>query len=283
MSTSGVVQRFLVEGYGLPGSNMEARSAYQFNRGLIAAAFAAWARTQHFETLIDIGSSTGFLTRKLKPFATHVVAVDADPRVLAHIEDDDIRTIEDQLPELKHIEDQSADIVVSTDTLYYLEDADAVRAIERISEVLRSGGYLVLNDNLMARRLAGKLERWFHLVERIDSSTSLKSWPNVDYVYWLIENRYLTCLGVFNALKDPSFDPDVQLSEIKNRGLVKLCLQHRWLRFALPLTWPLRRLARLVWSSNWLLRTFCVQDVPSPCLSVFRRHVAGEVPASHLC
>lgn len=271
MSTNGVMQRFLVEGYGLPGSNMEARSAYQFNRGLIASAFADWARPRRFETLIDIGSSTGFLTRQLKPFAAHVIAVDADPRVLACIEDNDIQTIEDRLPELARIQDDSADIVVSTDTLYYLEEADALRALERIAAILRSGGYLVLNDNLLAGRLAGQLDRWFRPVQRIESPNSLKSWPNLDRLYWFVENRYLTCLGVFNALRDPGFDPEVQLSEIKNRGLVGLCLRHRWLRIALPLTWPVRCIARLLWSNNWLLRTFCVQDVPSPCLSVFCR------------
>lgn len=265
------MQRFLVEGYGLPGSNMEARSAYQFNRGLIASAFAGWAETQRFETLIDIGSSTGFLTRQLKPFAAHVIAVDADPRVLARIADEDIQTIEDRLPELGRLQDNSADIVVSTDTLYYLEDADALRALERIAAILRRGGYLVLNDNLLAGRLADKIERWFRPALRIESPSSLRSWPNLDRFYWFVENRYLTCLGVFNALKDPGFDPDLQLSEIKNRGLVKLCLRHQWLRFALPLTWPVRRIARLLWSNNWLLRTFCVQDVPTPCLSVFRR------------
>lgn len=55
MDTLEITQHYAIESYGLPGSNMEKRSSYQFQRSQIADAFHRWAIGKTIHTLIDIG------------------------------------------------------------------------------------------------------------------------------------------------------------------------------------------------------------------------------------
>ena len=73
MSTKKIIQHYAIESYAVPGSNMDLRSAYMFRRRLIVDAFLQWADGRVFDTLIDIGSSTGFLTKKIKSFMINYV------------------------------------------------------------------------------------------------------------------------------------------------------------------------------------------------------------------
>lgn len=271
MKTLEVIQHYAIESYGLPGSNMEKRSAYQFRRAQIAEAFHRWAKGRSIQAIVDIGSSTGFLTRKIKTAARKVTAVDVNRKVLDAIQDPDIATVQDTLPQLQHLPDSSADVVISTDTLYYLSEQDIQIAVRRIHDILQPGGYLIFNDNGNAAALSQYLTSSFRHDATLQSPQTLKGSPNFDKLYWMIEAKYLFCRGVFKALGDPAFDPVRDLSELRERKLVQLCTQHPALRYLLWLAWLPRMLARQLWSSSLLLRLFCVADRPSDCLWVYQK------------
>jgi SAM-dependent methyltransferase len=270
-----VIQRYTVESYGVPGSNMELRSSYQFERDLIAKAFLQWAMgKRRLETIVDIGSSTGFLTKKIKVAADKIIAVDVNQKVLDAINDPDITAVQDMLPQLGSLGNASADVVISTDTLYYLPE-DAIQiAIDRIHEILKPGGYLIFNDNGNAQSLSKYLAQKFTHDVTVQSPNTLKRTPNFDRLYWIIESQYLYCRGLFNALADPAFDSESDLSELKNRKLVTVCLRHRWLEKLLWLAWLPRFVARQFWSSSFLLNTFCVTARPKDCLWVYQKKSA---------
>lgn len=271
MKTLEVIQHYAIESYGLPGSNMEKRSSYQFRRAQIAEAFHRWAQGQDIGTLVDIGSSTGFLTRKIKSAARKVIAVDVNRKVLDAINDPDIATVQDTLPALQQLADGSADVVISTDTLYYLSEQDIQIAVGRIHDILQPGGYLIFNDNGNAAALSRHLTSSFTHHATLQSPQTLKTSPNFDQLYWKVEAKYLFCKGVFNALDDPGFDPIRDLSELRERKLVQLCTGHPTLKHLMWLAWLPRALARMFWSSTTLLRLFCVENQPSDCLWVYQK------------
>ncbi|RCS57008.1 class I SAM-dependent methyltransferase [Parvibium lacunae] len=270
-ATLAVIQRYIIESYGQPGSNMSQRAYYQFTRTQIAACFSQWAKDKSIDTLIDIGSSTGFLTRQLQPFAKRTIAVDANRHVLAAINDPTIETVQDYLPDLEQLPAQLAAVVTCTDTLYYLSDAQLERALTRIAEILTPGGYLIFNDNGNVDRLAQKLASQYRQVAALESPFTVKPKPDFDRCYWWLESRYLLCRGVFRALADPAFDVKRQTSEIQHWPLIRYCLRYPWLRYALPLLFPLRFLSRCIWASTWLFERFCVIAKPSPCLWVYQK------------
>jgi SAM-dependent methyltransferase len=271
MNTLQIIQRYAIESYATPGSNMTLRSAYRFRRALIAQSFLHWANGKRFDTLIDIGCSTGFLTKKLKVAATRTIAVDANQMVLQVIDDPDIVAVADSLPDLARLHDASADVVVSTDTLYYLGSGDVEKAIDRIYAILRPEGFLVFNDNGNAVDLCSRLEGRFWHVETTMASMALKEAPDFDFLYWLVEAKYVFLRGIFNALDDPTFDPSVQLSEWQHRRLVKTCLDNRWIGSMLWLAWPVRFVARLIWSNDWLLRSLCTEQKATQCLWIWQK------------
>lgn len=229
MGTLQTIQDYAITSYASPGSHMPERSAYQIRRQWIADAFHVWAKDKAIDVLIDIGSSTGFLTRRIKGLAKKVIAVDAERRVLDKIGDPEIDTVLDRLPELSYLQPSSADVIISTDTLYYLSEKDIPLALDRIFTVLRRQGYLVFNDNGNADSLAEYLASSFTFCEIVKAPQSLKSTPNFDWLYFKIEAKYLFCRGLFNALKDPEFDSASDMSELKDGRLVQFCMKHRWI------------------------------------------------------
>ncbi len=271
MDTLEITQHYAIESYGLPGSNMEKRSSYQFQRSQIADAFHRWAIGKTIHTLIDIGSSTGFLTRKIKSVAQKVIAVDVNQKVLDAINDPDVTPVQDILPSLARLENASADVVISTDTMYYLSEQDIQIAVRRIHEILKPGGYLVFNDNGNAAALSQHLSASFHHNATVETPQTLRNSPNFDRIYWAVEDKYLFCQGVFNALADPKFDAKKDLSELRTRKLVQLCLGKPWLEHVLWLAWIPRMVARFFWSNNLLLQLFCVRNEPSDCLWVYQK------------
>ena len=270
-ATLAVIQRYVIESYGQPGSNMESRSYYQFTRRQIATCFKEWARDKHVDVLVDIGSSTGFLTREIKQSAKRTIAVDANAHVLAKIIDPDIEKIQDYLPELKQLKNHLANVVTCTDTLYYLTDLQLERALLRISEILTDSGYLIFNDNGNVDRLTEKLAVNFDLAATLTSPISVKSSPSFDQAYWWIESRYLLCLGVHRALNDPDFNPERDTSQIRQWALIRYCLRYRWIGHLLPLLFPIRAIARFFWSNDWLFRNFCTEEKTSRCLLVYQK------------
>ena len=271
MNSRQIIQQYAIESYAVPGSNMELRSAYIFRRHLIADAFLQWTKGRIFDTLIDIGSSTGFLTKKIKVAARHTIAVDANQRVLDAIQDPTIKTVLDELPGMESLAAYSADIVVCTDTLYYLVEDDMNKAVERISQILRCGGHFIFNDNGATDSIQKRLAKDFEFVATVSSGLRLKSKPNFDRLYWLVEARYVFLRGMFNALNDPQFDVATQLSEWRNRRLVQLCERHRWVGKLLWMSWPVRWIARQFWGSDRLLQAWCVEVRSGPAIWIFQK------------
>lgn len=266
---SATEQRYAIEGYASPSSYMDQRSAYQFTRRQIAAAIEAWADGRTFDRLVDIGSSTGFLTKRIKHLARRVVALDASEKALAAIADPDIETVEDRLPELGSLAEESVDLVVCTDTLYYLSDEDLAASMARIAAILRPGGYLVFNRNEGIDRIAGEAGKHLRETARLTGEHQLSLDP--DRLFWLVESRYMFVKGLFRALRDPRFDRNAGLSELMDFRTVRLCLRHPWLENWLVLAWPVRRLARFIWSNDRLLNAFCVVRRPATLLWVYRK------------
>lgn len=272
MSTrEATIQKYLIEGYGAPSSEMDRRSAYQFTRGQIAAAIVAWADGRTFDCLVDVGSSAGFLTKRLKHLARRVVALDASEKALAAIGDPDIETVVDRLPELASLPDASVDLAICTDTLYYLPDRDLSASLGRIHEVLRSGGFLIVNGNEQVARITAAAERYFPRALELATDRGLRPSPNFDSLFWLIESRYLFAKGLFRALRDPGFDRHGGLSELADRRIVRVALRYPSLEYTLHLAWPIRRLARFFWSNDRLLRAVCIAEGERPLLWVYQK------------
>lgn len=276
--TLEVAQLYKIMAYAKPSMFLELRSAYCFANDLFVNAFAQWVGERQFECMADVGCGTGLVTQRISHHAKRTVAVDVSPQMLAEMAGLGIETVVDSLPTLEKMADGLFDVVVSTNTLYYLSPDALNMSGQRMASLLRPGGFLVFNDNWNAKQIAQGLAKHFDLETTVAAPFSIKAKPGFDRAYHRVEPRFLYLEGLAKALKDPGFEPDRELSELMHRKLFKLVLKNPWLANFVVLMAPLRRLARMMWANDYLLRKFCITATPSTCLWVLKKKSPGDRP-----
>lgn len=271
-NTNQTLREYRLLSYVNDGFGLESRSVYLFRSGMIIQLLRAWAQNKKIDLLIDIGCSTGHITKAMSDLVREIHAVDANASSLEKIQVNNVKTIQDTLPRLAKLVPNTADAVMSFGTLYYLDKEDLKIAAARICELLKPGGYFIFNDD------DGNVTEFEHLLSHCFCKESVLSAPVSirqkflpDKMFWAIEHRFLFYRAIFRALEDPDFDSEVELSPFKNGRVVQICLKHRWLKYCLWTAYPLRVMAKLIWANPILLRLFWIKKQPLQYLWVYRK------------
>jgi ubiquinone/menaquinone biosynthesis C-methylase UbiE len=104
------------------------------------------------QTVLDVGTGTGFVAAGLAPRAARVLAVDNSPAMLDVARDNlaelGIENVELQEGDLAHLplEDGSVDAAVANMVLHHAEDPTAMLA--EMARVVRPGGWVAITDEI---------------------------------------------------------------------------------------------------------------------------------------
>jgi SAM-dependent methyltransferase len=96
-------------------------------------------------TVIDIGAGTGTFALAVQPHVRRVIAVDASPAMVALMRARGIEAIEGGFLTYEH-EDRQVDLVHSRNALHHLSDFWKAVALDRVAQMLKRGGALILED-----------------------------------------------------------------------------------------------------------------------------------------
>lgn len=124
---------------------------------LIRESVVAAAGVRADDTIVDLGSGTGFLSLELAAGASRVIAVDFSEPMLAKLRRDaelQGRTnVETQVADLSSFDlpVASVDLVVTNYALHHLRDPDKAALVGRASTWLRPGGRIVIADMMFGR------------------------------------------------------------------------------------------------------------------------------------
>ena len=179
----------------------------------VKAAIVCHARIEPGAQVLDDGTGTGSLAIMLKraqPAAT-VVAIDADPQVLAiarrkgSVATADVSWVEGMAQSLP-FESKQFDCVVTSLLLHHLDDAAKAEALAEMRRVLRPGGMLVLADwdrprgllmraaFLVVRTLDGWANTRAHAAGQLVPAIAKAGFANVAAVA-----RFSTCCGTLTV------------------------------------------------------------------------------------
>ena len=143
-------------------------------------------------TVVDIGAGTGTFALALQPYVRRVVAVDASPAMVALMRNRGIEAVEGGFLSYEH-GDGGVDLVHSRHALHHLPDFWKAVALDRVAQMLKPGGALILQDIVYSfepAEAASVIERWLdhastdpargwtadELAEHIRSEHSTFSW-----------------------------------------------------------------------------------------------------------
>ena len=102
------------------------------------------------QTVVDVGTGTGFMAAGLAPLARQVIGVDFSDAMLAVARENmtklGLTNVEFHQGTLEHLplDDVSADVVVANMALHHAPDP--VSALREMTRVCKPGGYLVITD-----------------------------------------------------------------------------------------------------------------------------------------
>jgi SAM-dependent methyltransferase len=96
-------------------------------------------------TVVKLGAGTGAFARALAPHVARVVAVDPSEAMVARIRERGLDAVCAGFLSYEH-EGDPADAVYTRNALHHLPDFWKALALERIAQVLRRGGVLLLRD-----------------------------------------------------------------------------------------------------------------------------------------
>jgi SAM-dependent methyltransferase len=143
-------------------------------------------------TVVDLGAGTGTFALALQPHVGRVVAVDASPAMVAFMRDRGIEAVEGGFLTYEHA-DGNVDLVHSRNALHHLPDFWKAVALDRVAQMLKPGGALLLQDIVYSfdpAEAASVIEQWLdhaptdpargwtadELAEHIRSEHSTFSW-----------------------------------------------------------------------------------------------------------
>jgi len=269
--TKKAEQFYQLLGYVDDGFCAEKRAVYVFRCQMIVKLLKTWAQKRNINKLIDIGSSSGFITERIQDVAHQIIAVDADKKALSKIKSKKIKLVKANLPALASVKQSGADIVISFGTLYYLDFDDLEIAIRRIRDLLLPGGFFIVGKEENTNEISTIIKKEFQLVDVCSSPVSIRNEKLIDYLFWAIEARFLFCKALLTAQKSEDWDIGSDFSEHKNRPIVKLCLRYSFVENFLWVFWPLRFIARLIWGNKFLFKLLCVRKQPMDYLWVYQK------------
>jgi len=113
-------------------------------------------------TVIDIGAGTGTFALAVRPHVLRVIAVDASPAMVALMRARGIEAIEGGFLDYEHAHGE-VDLVHSRNALHHLPDFWKAVALDRIAQLLKPGGALVLQDIVYSfdpSEAASVIEQW---------------------------------------------------------------------------------------------------------------------------
>jgi SAM-dependent methyltransferase len=96
-------------------------------------------------TVIDLGAGTGTFALAVRPHVLRVIAVDASPAMVALMRARGIEAVEGGFLTYEHREER-VDLVHSRNALHHLPDFWKAVALDRVAQMLRPGGALILRD-----------------------------------------------------------------------------------------------------------------------------------------
>lgn len=116
-------------------------------------------------TVVDLGAGTGRFALAIAPQVSRVVAVDVSAAMRAHIAaaDSMVDVVAAGFLTYRH-DGGPADAVYTRNALHQIPDLFKALALQRIAEMLRPGGVLLLRDLVFdaePAELPGLVERWF--------------------------------------------------------------------------------------------------------------------------
>jgi SAM-dependent methyltransferase len=143
-------------------------------------------------TVVDIGAGTGTFALAVQPHVGRVIAVDASPAMVALMRARGIEAVEGGFLTYEP-EDEQVDLVHSRNALHHLPDFWKVVALDRVAQMLKPGGALILEDivySFAPSEAAKAIEQWLEraptnpargwtaeeLAEHIRSEQSTFSW-----------------------------------------------------------------------------------------------------------
>ena len=111
-------------------------------------------------TVVDLGAGTGAFAHALSPYVARVVAADVSPAMVAHMRASGLDAVR---AGLLTYDGPAVDAVVSRHVLHHLPDFWKAVALERIAQMLRPGGILLLRDIVYAfdpRDVEPRIDAW---------------------------------------------------------------------------------------------------------------------------
>jgi len=113
-------------------------------------------------TVVDVGAGTGTFALAVRPYVGRVIAVDTSPAMVALMRERGIEAVEGGFLTYDHAGPQ-VDLVHSRNALHHLPDFWKVVALDRIAQILKPGGALVLDDivyTFAPAEAADVIEQW---------------------------------------------------------------------------------------------------------------------------
>jgi SAM-dependent methyltransferase len=96
-------------------------------------------------TVVDLGAGTGAFARALRPHVARVIAVDPSKAMVAVMSEQGVETVRAGFLSYEHQGDPPA-AVFTRNALHHLPDFWKAAALERIAQLLKPGGSLLLRD-----------------------------------------------------------------------------------------------------------------------------------------
>jgi SAM-dependent methyltransferase len=96
-------------------------------------------------SVVDFGAGTGTFALAVRPLVRRVIAVDASPAMVALMRARGVEAVEAGFLSYHH-NGGLVDLVHSRNALHHLPDFWKAVALQRVAEILRPGGFLILED-----------------------------------------------------------------------------------------------------------------------------------------
>ena len=233
--------------------------------------------------ILDIGCALGDFTAKvyqLNP-RNRVYGVDISQRAVDYVSKKHqwLQAKVGALPNIPFTND-SFDLVIALEVLYYLNDEDRERAVKDIRRVLRDGGYLLLSGVLDGGR------RYFSEKEIIQLLSKYFSLEIVQFnyakTYTYLEIPLLSLYSKLVALQRLAALSDEEFQNFLNEKSTARAHTLRKVRGLLTvplLGWVLRIL--LQYGSRLLRMSLSLEGIPA-LFFVFSKLLAGETTKSHI-